>query len=91
MPGDTFTAAALKLVRQEDLPMARDGYKYIMVFTDGKANDKEDLPNQAELLKKEVNEVFAFGIGDPSPDCSATNCLDIDELHVSFIKIKSIW
>ena len=61
-----------------------------MVFTDGKADDKEDLTNQAELLKKEVNEVFAFGIGDPSPDCSTTNCLDIDELHVSFIKIKSI-
>ena len=75
--------------------MARDGYKYIMVFTDGKANDAKDLPNQAELLKKEVNEVFAFGIGDPSPDCPeqkppVPNCLDVDELHVSFIKMKSI-
>ena len=73
--------------------MARDGYKYIMVFTDGKATDAKDLPNQAELLKKEVNEVFAFGIGDPSPDCNeqaVSNCLDVDELHVSFIKMKSI-
>ena len=89
MPGLTYTAEALKRVRQQDLPMARDGYKYVMVFTDGRANDPEDLPQEADLLKKEVNEVFAFGIGDPSPDCDATqvpNCLNVDELQVSKTK-----
>ena len=86
MPGATYTAEALKRVRQQDLPMARDGYRYIMVFTDGKASDPWDLPGEAELLKKEVNEVFAFGIGDPSPDCDATNCLNVDELQVSKTK-----
>ena len=86
MPGATYTAEALKRVRQQDLPMARDGYRYVMVFTDGKASDPWDLPDEAELLKKEVNEVFAFGIGDPSPDCdpeNVSNCLNVDELQVS--------
>ena len=69
--------------------MARDGMKYIMVFTDGRASDPENLPQEAELLKKEVNEVFAFGIGDPSPDCDPVfgpNCLNVDELQVSKTK-----
>ena len=89
MPGATYTAEALKRVRQQDLPMARDGYKYVMVFTDGRANDPEDLPQEADLLKKEVNEVFAFGIGDPSPDCDPVfvpNCVNVDELQVSKTK-----
>ena len=92
MPGATYTSDALRRVRELDLPMARDGYKYVMVFTDGKASDPENLPNQAELLKKEVNEVFAFGIGDPSPDCNpetTRDCLNVDELHVSKSKTLS--
>jgi len=90
MGGPTYTADALRRVREEDLPLTRDGYKYIMVFTDGQATDGDKLPSQAELLKKEVNEVFAFGIGDSSPDCNGPDCINVDELQVSFLTFISI-
>ena len=90
IPGFTYTADALRRVREEDLPLARDGYKYIMVFTDGQATDGDKLPSEAESLKKEVNEVFAFGIGDSSPDCSGADCINVDELQVSFLTIISV-
>ena len=45
-----------------------------MVFTDGRSNDPENLPKQAEALKEVCSAVFAFGIGSK---------INEDELNVS--------
>ena len=45
-----------------------------MVFTDGRSNDPENVPEQANALKKNCSAVFAFGIGSK---------INEDELHVS--------
>ena len=54
-----------------------------MVFTDGRSNDQENLPKQAEALKEACSAVFAFGIGSK---------INENELRVSLtltIPIKS--
>ena len=45
-----------------------------MVFTDGRSNDPENVPKQANALKDSCSAVFAFGIGSK---------INEDELHVS--------
>ena len=41
--GGTYTAEALRRVRVEDIPTARSGKKYVMIFTDGKSSDSSNL------------------------------------------------
>ena len=67
--GGTYTAEALNRVRVIDVPTARSGKKYILVFTDGKSSDSSNLPSAATQLQAVVDQVFAFGIGDgPNED-----------------------
>ena len=48
---------------------ARKGKKYVMVFTDGESNDRDDLQTESDKLHEVVDEVFAFGIGNgPNED-----------------------
>ena len=48
---------------------ARKGRKYVMVFTDGESNDRDDLQTESDKLHEVVDEVFAFGIGNgPNED-----------------------
>ena len=62
--GKTYTAEALRRVRVEDIPTARNGKKYVMVFTDGQSTDSSNLNSEATKLHAAVDEVYAFGIGD---------------------------
>ena len=61
--GGTYTAEALRRVRVKDVPTARNGKKYVMVFTDGQSTDTSNLQSEAKQLHNAVDEVFAFGIG----------------------------
>ena len=61
--GGTYTAEALRRTRTEDIPRARRGKKFVMVFTDGKSSDSSSLPSEANQLQSVVDEVYAFGIG----------------------------
>ena len=61
--GGTHTAEALRRTRETDIPRARRGKKYVMVFTDGVSDDSKDVPYQATQLQSVVDEVYAFGIG----------------------------
>ena len=47
-----------------------------MVFTDGRSNDPENVPEQARRLKEECSAVFAFGIGSK---------INEDELNVGVV------
>ena len=38
--GATNTAQAINAVYMEDIPTARNGEKYVLVFTDGQSNDE---------------------------------------------------
>ena len=71
--GLTHTANALRAVREEDLIMARQGLKYVMIFTDGQSNGPLDLNQEALLLNELANRTYAFGIG---------NGIDQDELKI---------
>ena len=70
--GGTNTALALEKVREEDLPMARNGLKYVMMFTDGASNNAAETAAQASLLNQLANRTYAFGI---------TSGINMDELH----------
>lgn len=59
----TDTAGALEKVRIQDIIKTRGDTTYVMVFTDGASNSKQNTVNQAKLLKPLVDEVYAFGIG----------------------------
>ena len=61
--GGTDTAKALQKTRLEDMPTARDGLKYVMVFTDGASNDNSATVREANELHKVANRTYAFGIG----------------------------
>ena len=43
--------------------MARDGLKYVMVFTDGESNEPKDTVKEAEKLHKVADRTYALGIG----------------------------
>ena len=70
--GGTRTAQALRETRLNDIPMARDGLKYVMVFTDGVSYDTNRTTVEAPLLHQVVDRVYAFGIG---------NGINMDELY----------
>lgn len=61
--GGTYTAEALRRTRTQDIPMARSGKKYVMVFTDGASSDSSNLATESKALQAVVDQVFAFGIG----------------------------
>ena len=71
--GGTDTANALKKVRVEDIPMTRDGLKYVMVFTDGQSNNRAETTAEAQKLHGVCDRTYAFGIG---------NGIDRDELDI---------
>ena len=83
MGGATHTAEALCQVNEEDIQMARDGKKRVILFTNGASNDptlqgRTDsgwpiLAEESERLKNNVDDVFAYGIGTD---------VDIDELKL---------
>ena len=62
--GNTYTAEALRRTRVYDIPTARSGKKYVMVFTDGASSDSGSLVSESKALQAVVDQVFAFGIGD---------------------------
>ena len=61
--GGTDTAKALKMVRIEDIPTARNGLKYVMVFTDGGSNNNAQTVAEANNLHQVTSRTYAFGIG----------------------------
>lgn len=61
--GSTATGEALRRTRVYDVPTARSGTKYVMVFTDGASDDFQNLQTQAKALQGVVDAVYAFGIG----------------------------
>ena len=61
--GGTDTAQALQQTRVVDLPMARNGLKYVMVFTDGASNSFAATSAEAQLLHGVADRTYAFGIG----------------------------
>ena len=61
--GGTYTAEALRRTRVEDIPSARTGKKFVMVFTDGVSSDSSKVKSEANQLQSVVDEVYAFGIG----------------------------
>ena len=61
--GGTYTAEALRRTRMKDIPRARRGKKFVMVFTDGVSSDSSQVQSEANQLKSVVDEVYAFGNG----------------------------
>ena len=61
--GGTNTAEALRQTRVVDLPMARNGLKYVMVFTDGQSNSFSATSSEAQQLHSVADRTYAFGIG----------------------------
>ena len=61
--GLTNTGLALEQTRIVDLPMARDGPKYVMVFTDGVSNNFTATSIEAQKLHGVADRTYAFGIG----------------------------
>ena len=61
--GGTNTAYALEQTRLVDLPLARNGLKYVMVFTDGESNNFSQTSAEAKLLHEVANRTYAYGIG----------------------------
>ena len=61
--GTTNTAKALKQTRIHDMPMARNGLKYVMVFTDGVSNNNAETVKESDLLHEVANRTYALGIG----------------------------
>ena len=70
--GLTDTARAIKMVRNEDIPTARNGLKYVLFLTDGTSIDKEQTKAEAEKLHEVTDRAYSFGVGDD---------VDSDELH----------
>ena len=61
--GGTKTAKALDMVRVEDMPMAREGLKYVALFTDGQSNEPTETEIAAKSLHQVADRTYALGIG----------------------------
>jgi len=62
--GGTDTAQALQQTRVKDMPMARNGLKYVMVFTDGGSNNNAATVKESNLLHGVASRTYALGIGE---------------------------
>ena len=61
--GGTETGKALKQTRVLDMPLARNGLKYAMVFTDGVSSNYAETVKESKLLHSVTNRTYAMGIG----------------------------
>ena len=88
--GNTHTAWALQKVNEEDIPLTRDGQKFVMVFTDGQSNDPHwsswpNLQQEADKLANNTDAVFSIGITDDINE-SELKVIASDDRFVAKIK-----